>query len=349
MSMFLNKALKSQDFEESLRDNQKTSELKDFIGHVLTDLNYYFENSFHNFEEIRQKIEELRSNPAPAQDLPEGEDDPKARIEKMKEQCKTYLDLGRVNLSLLLHLVRLVPNEFDSSECARQTALIINLYADKMSSKKYKQYRFQGIQELGLKPLRFIATLIEIYTSVGDLNFLMNEVVSDERSYSRKTLIDIGSTAFEKKLVSDKILKKFENIILKLEKLEEEHRNLNEIIGDEYPDEFTCGLTYELMKDPVKLKTSDVIVDRKHIEKQITINGEVDPFNRTTLKKSDLVPQPELKAQIEEWMEAKMRIYRQKFKKDAPKEGTLFEKQGDVYGQDGDQDTGDNAFYNKIL
>ena len=346
MSKFLNKALKETHFQESLKDNQQTEQLSEFIGHVLTDLNFFLEDSFDKFYKIKEEMQKLRLNPNPQ--LEEGEDDPKAKIEKLKSQCQVHLDLGRANLTLLSLLISIIPKEFGTAEWSKQTACVINLYADKMSSKKYKQYQFNGIQELGLKPLKFIKTLIEIYTHLGKVGACLKAIVADERCYSRDTLIDIGSTAFNKNLVSSEVLKKFEDMIHVLDEIEEEQKNLNEIIGDDYPDEFTCGLTYELMKDPVKLKTSDIIVERKNIEKQITLNGEIDPFNRTTLKKEDLVPQVELKAQIEAWMEEKMKIYRAKYGKKKKKAGVLLEKKNDVYGNHGD-DEDSNAFYNPML
>ena len=348
MSKFLNKAFQEKEFQESLQDNKKTKQLSDFIGHVLIDLNYFLENSFENFFKIREEMQKLRMNPN--QEAIEGEDDSKTKIEKMKDQCKTYLDLGRANLSLLSHMIKLVPVEFGSSEWSRQTATVINLYADKMSSKKYKQYRFNGIQDLGLKPLKFIATLIEIYAQVEDVEPLLKEIVADERSYSREMLIDIGSTAYQKKLLPQKVLNKFEDVIMKLEDIEEEQTNLKKIIGEDYPDEFTCGLTYDLMTDPVKLKTSDIIVDRRNIEKQITLNGEIDPFNRTTLTKDDLISQPELKRQIDKWMEEKMKIYKAKFGKKKKRARGLLEGKNDVYeNENNDDDQDGNAFYSGMI
>jgi hypothetical protein len=49
---------------------------------------------------------------------------------------------------------------------------------------------------------------------------------------------------------------------------------------DDFPDEFTCELTYELMKDPVQLPVSMQIVDRSAIKQHISTNGEENPFNR---------------------------------------------------------------------
>lgn len=348
MSKFLNQAFQEKDFEDSLRDNRQTQELSDFIGHVLTDLNFFLEDTFENFYKIKEEMTKLRLNPNQQQE--EGQDDPRTKIEKLKSQCKVNLDLGRANLNMLSHLIRLVPREFGHADWCRQTASVINLYADKMSSKKYKQYQFQGIHELGLKPLKFISTLIEIYTHFEHVEPLLKEVVADERSYSRETLIDIGSTAHHKKLLPPETLGAFERVINVLEEIEEEQKNLQEIIGSDYPDQFTCGLMYDLMKDPVNLKTSDIIVDRKNIEKHITLNGEIDPFNRTTLKKSDLVPVPELKAEIEAWMAEKLKLYRAKYgNKKKKSTGKLLDKKNDVYGNQDNNDDDGNAFYNNII
>lgn len=347
MSKFLNKAFQEKDFQESLQDNCQTQELSNFIGHVLTDLNFFLEDTFENFYKIKEEMQKLRMNPN--QQNEDNEDNPRAKIEKLKSQCQVNLDLGRANLNMLSHLIRLVPKEFGNAQWCTQTATVINLYANKMSSKNYKQYQFQGIQELGLKPLKFISTLIEIYAHFENVDPLLKEVAADERSYSREMLIDIGSTAHHKKLLPQETLKAFERVINKLDEIQEEQKNLLEIIGNDYPERFNCGLTYDIMKDPVKLKTSDVIVDRRTIEKQIVLNGEVDPFNRTTLKKSDLVPQVKLKAEIDAWMEQKIKLYRAKYGKKKKATGTLLEKNNDVYGNHENNDDDGNAFYKNMM
>ena len=127
MSKFLNKALKETHFQESLRDNRQTDQLSEFIGHVLTDLNFFLEDSFDKFYKIREEMQKIRMNPN--RKLEEGEEDPKAKIEKLKSQCQVHLDLGRANLTLLSLLIGLIPKEFGTPEWSKQTASVINLYA----------------------------------------------------------------------------------------------------------------------------------------------------------------------------------------------------------------------------
>ena len=59
------------------------------------------------------------------------------------------------------------------------------------------------------------------------------------------------------------------------------------------------------MKDPVLLPTSNHIVDRTYIHRHL-LNDERDPFNRKPLKYSELVEQPKLKKEIEEWKKKRL-------------------------------------------
>ena len=60
------------------------------------------------------------------------------------------------------------------------------------------------------------------------------------------------------------------------------------------------------MRDPVLLPTSGNVCDSSSM-KRILLNDEHDPFNRAPLRMMDLVPQVELKARIERWIEQKLR------------------------------------------
>ena len=250
-------------------------------------------------------------------------------------------------------LIKLIPKEFGKKECAAQTAATINLYANKISSKSYMQYKFHGIREVGLKPLKFISTLINLYNNLESIPSILEEIVADERSYSKLILIDIGSTAHKKNLMNENSLKKFEEVILQLESIEEIQKNLKTIIGEDYPDEFECQLTYELMTDPIKLYPTGNIVNRKAIEKHIALNGKNNPFNRQSLTDKDIVPQVELKARIDAFMKEKMEIYRAKYgMKKNSKIGSLLTSNHDVYNEennDEDDDDETNEFYKPLL
>lgn len=62
---------------------------------------------------------------------------------------------------------------------------------------------------------------------------------------------------------------------------------MEELLGNDAPEEFLCPISCDLMKEPVLLPTSGKICD-KNTMKRILLNDEHDPFNRAPLKISDL-------------------------------------------------------------
>ena len=59
-----------------------------------------------------------------------------------------------------------------------------------------------------------------------------------------------------------------------------------------------------IMTDPVELPQSHMILDRKTIETHL-LSDQTDPYNRSPLTKEMLIPCPELKARIEEYINKK--------------------------------------------
>lgn len=63
---------------------------------------------------------------------------------------------------------------------------------------------------------------------------------------------------------------------------------------------------YSLMTDPVILPISKATIDRSTIRSHL-LSDPNDPFNRTPLKIEDVIPNTELKAQIDAFVAEKKR------------------------------------------
>lgn len=83
--------------------------------------------------------------------------------------------------------------------------------------------------------------------------------MADDWCFSKENLFDLGVTASKWNLLNTNTLLKFETLIEDLAILREEKVNFEKIMG-EIPEEFCCELTCELLKNPVKLPTSQKIV-----------------------------------------------------------------------------------------
>ena len=127
-------------------------------------------------------------------------------------------------------------------------------------------------------------------------------VIKDERSYNFVNFDRVRNLAANNKdiTMTDGDFKKYEIFVDTLRK-EEKRIKDEEIKYDDAPQEFYDGLTFNLMTDPVKLPKSNVILDRKTIETHL-LSDQSDPFNREPLTKDMLIPCPELKAKIEEYI-----------------------------------------------
>ena len=79
-----------------------------------------------------------------------------------------------------------------------------------------------------------------------------------------------------------------EAFIAKLEAEGNRLQSLDELL-DSAPDEFLDEMTNELMKAPVMLPNSKMILDRSTIER-LLMEKPVDPYDRTPLSKDQLIP-----------------------------------------------------------
>ena len=313
ITKFINTALKHKEYIASFKRNLNTKESTDFLGHMINDLNHFIEDSFDRFVTIR-KLEEKNKRSLNKElsqmQIEEDENNVEINLPLEKRIVKSHLKYGRTYLLILEKISEITPNYLENEEWCMKIGGLINFYTHKMSSKSYKKYKFDGIKQLGLKPLQFIKTLIMFYYRMRNSEKMKTAFITDQRSFSKEILIDIGRTAFKKKLVSNEILDSFNDLIFELEKKKQEKDMYNKIIN-ECPDEYNCQLTYNFMKHPVYLPSSHLTVDFASIKQHITLNGEYDPYTREKLS-IDMVKQlPELKKKIDEWYNEKTKVLRE--------------------------------------
>lgn len=337
---FLLTALEKDSYRKALKNNLKTQEVNDFIGHLLTDLNYFLQEAFDKVEQIKKTESNLIERELSQLTVAQNNDNTEPEIgdvEQLKSLAQSYFKNGRSYLKLFDKLASLTPEMFDDEEWAHRTGRVLNFYADKLSIKNYKKIKFDGLAELGLKPLKFIQQLVSIYVGLGFSERVKAAIIDDDRSFSKATLINIGRTALKRNLVNSQIINKFEDLILELEAARTEREDFKAVLG-EVPDKFACELTYELMKHPVRLPDSKLVVDYSAIKQHITLNGETDPYTRKKLTLVDLEEMDDLQREIDEWMEKKRAEFRRKLKKEREVEGKGEKESGEIYSDGEEED-----------
>jgi len=72
------------------------------------------------------------------------------------------------------------------------------------------------------------------------------------------------------------------------------------VVHVQVPVAFLDPVTCELMEDPVRLPTSNTIMDRSSITRHL-LSDEIDPLNRNKLTIDMLEPAHDLKERILQW------------------------------------------------
>lgn len=87
---------------------------------------------------------------------------------------------------------------------------------------------------------------------------------------------------------------------------------VGDVLSEGAPEEFLDPIEYVIMRDPVRLPTSNVTCDRKVITRHL-LSDSTDPFTRQHLNVSMLEPMEDLKRKINEWIQVKksLRIAKQ--------------------------------------
>lgn len=130
-------------------------------------------------------------------------------------------------------------------------------------------------------------------------------ITQDGRSYSpelfkyaENTLIKIGGGDLITEIIE---------FCDKVQEVEQRQRANDEALVNP-PDDFLDPILSILMKDPVILPSSKVTVDRSTISRHL-LSDQTDPFNRSPLSMDLVIPNVELKAQIDEWIRERLQAY----------------------------------------
>jgi ubiquitin conjugation factor E4 B len=168
------------------------------------------------------------------------------------------------------------------------------------------------MKEYGFDPKFILVSLVKVYVAFADYKEFFIYVVKDQRSYRIENFEKVVALKEDNKIILDyEVYNKFLQIIKDIKVLSEEIKS-KEINYDDAPEEFLDPFTSELMNDPVMLPSSKNIVDRSSIGKIILnlvthlLSDPTDPFNRSKLSIEMVIPQPELKEQIDNYKKSKL-------------------------------------------
>ena len=294
-------------FEENIKayTEKYPEDGKKMINNLMNDLIYLNDECIENLKAIK-KYEDLVADKEHYESLStEMKKFEESKFNEKDRIVRAEIKLFNVSLKFLVSLCKLLQTFFIKNEFISVLAGFLNYSLNVFASPLGNELKLKNLNDYNFNPKFILGALLSVYSAFYDKVEFLEVVVKDERSYK------YANFSRAKRLVenSGKIEidnADFNNFLKFVDKLKEEERKIKEeeINYDDAPEEFCDALTALLMTDPVKLPKSNVIVDRKTIE-TILLSDQSDPFNREPLTKDMLIPCPELKAKIEEYINKK--------------------------------------------
>lgn len=285
--------------------NSTSQEMLRFANIVIGDSTFLFDEVVGGMKKavsLEKELIELRKS------IQRDDDEIKNKQSKYDEAVRgvtSWIHTLSESLDLLKKLTDYSPKVFMNQLIGERLAALLNYNLVELAPPNHLAFisKKNLANDLGFNGRALVTKIIAVYIALNTQQFA-KFVAFDERSFTSekfKTIFDGIKNVFG---ISGVLMEKF-SLFLQMayneydSKMEEE-----EDYGDDVPDEFRDPVMDNIMLDPVKLPSSGQIMDRKNIIKHL-LNIQIDPFNRQPLKQEDLIPVPELKNKILEWIQEK--------------------------------------------
>ena len=295
-------------FEENIKDYtiKYNEESKKMMYNLLNDLIYLSDECIENLKLIK-KYEDLVADTAAYNRM--SNENKRFEEDKFKQKDKLVriqIKLFNGALKFLVSICLILQNFFIKNEFITNLVGFLNYSLNIFASPKLGyEIRTKNVNDYNFKPHFILGSILTIYSAFYDKIEFIQCVIKDERSYKFDNF-DRAKNLVANNSSIEISQKNFQNYMIFVDKLRKEEKRIKaeQINFDDAPEEFLDTLTALIMTDPVKLPKSHVILDRKTIETHL-LSDQTDPFNREPLTKDMLIPCPELKAKIEEYINRK--------------------------------------------
>lgn len=143
--------------------------------------------------------------------------------------------------------------------------------------------------------MQILGLLISVYNCLASAVF-DNAIVKDQLYFNIRIFARAREIADVRIIYPDSLVM----FDIKINRLRNIIKNMQQKESSNIPDTYLDHLTYEIMKGPVILLTSNVTVDRTTFDMLMMCDG-IDPFNREKLSEDKIKAACNLKSKIEQY------------------------------------------------
>ncbi|GER45816.1 U-box domain-containing protein [Striga asiatica] len=275
-----------------------------FLNFLINDSIYLLDESLNKILEHKE-LESEMSNTVEWERRPAQERQERTRLFHSQENIiRIDMKLANEDVSMLAFTSEQITSPFLLPEMVERVASMLNYFLLQLVGPQRKSLTLKDPEKYEFRPKLLLKQIVNIYVNLarGDKdNIFASAIIRDGRSYNEQ-LFDFAADVLRRIGEDVRVIHEFVELGRKAKVAASEAMDAEAVLGD-IPDEFLDPIQYTLMKDPVILPSSKVIVDRPVIQRHL-LSDSTDPFNRSHLTADMLIPDVELKAKIEEFVKS---------------------------------------------
>lgn len=275
-----------------------------FLNFLINDSIYLLDESLNKILELKE-LEAEMSNTVEWERRPAQERQERTRLFHSQENIiRIDMKLANEDVSLLAFTSEQITAPFLLPEMVERVASMLNYFLLQLVGPQRKSLSLKDPEKYEFRPKLLLKQIVNIYVNLarGDKDKIFPiAITKDGRSYNEQ-LFGAAADVLRRIGEDGRIIQEFVDLGAKAKVAASEAMDAEAALGD-IPDEFLDPIQYTLMRDPVILPSSKVIVDRPVIQRHL-LSDSTDPFNRSHLTADMLIPDVELKARIEEFIKS---------------------------------------------
>ncbi|CAF0975154.1 unnamed protein product [Didymodactylos carnosus] len=282
--------------EEHIEDAEAPLFLR-FINLLMNDANYLLDEALSYMARLKEN-QEARKRGDWSQLSEQQREETENTFRHTGMIARFHNIMGIKTISILAMVTHDIQSIFCHPAICERLAMMLNYFLQHLVGPKRRNLKVNDLLEYQFEPQKLVAKVTDIYLNFGESEAFCIAVGNDGMSYNDQLFPQAVEVLEKIKHPSERI----SNFLKLGEKIKElSHRRQEEDAQfDDAPDDYLDPITSTLMTDPVMLPSSKQILDRQTIARHL-LSDQTDPFNRNYLRMQDVLPQPQLKQEIEQW------------------------------------------------
>jgi ubiquitin conjugation factor E4 B len=268
-----------------------------FTNLLLNDVTFLLDESIGKLAEIHERQVEMSDSNWSAHPLQERQERENG-LRTLERQCESYLMLATSTLEMLEYLTSEIVDPFLRLEIIDRLAAMLCYNLVQMVGPKAGNLKVRNPEKYHWEPRTVLSLLVGTFLNMGRKEAFLRSVASDTRSFSIEMFGKAALVLKKHGIRSTLDIDRFQRLTAKVMEYVTEGEQAEQ---REVPEEFLDPLMFTVMRDPVLLKTSNIVVDRSTIVAHM-LNDPTDPFNRRPLTMDDVESDADLKAKIEAFL-----------------------------------------------